>query len=291
MKNFILLGFFSALLVLASCQKDSSLIPTVDATTDVTTTNTTTTTTTNEPPAGGPAGVLGDTIPTSSVPDSVKRFILATYPGSTITVVEIEIRNGVTFYEVEILVNGVRKELYFSATWVYLNTRNGNCDGGGAGRDNHGGSNRGHGGGGRDSIYNVVIPAATLAQIKATYPADTVIVGKKEKRDSVITYVVVIRNGSTVRYLKYSATWVFISISTGDGSHASGNNTNVTLALTAIPAAAKTYITTNYVGYTIAKAQSEVKQGVTTYEVQITKGTTQKWLVFSATWVFIREEH
>jgi Putative beta-lactamase-inhibitor-like, PepSY-like len=290
MKNFILLGFVSALLVLVSCQKDSALIPTVDATTDVTTTNTATTTTANEPPAGGPAGVLGDTIPTSSIPDSVKRFILATYPGSTITVVEIEIRNGVTFYEVEILVNGVRKELYFSATWVYLNTRNGNCGSGGAGRDNHGGSNRGHGGGGRDSIYNVVIPAATLAQIKATYPADTVIVGKKEKRDSVTTYVVVIRNGSTVRFLKYDANWVFISISTGDGTHISSGN-HGTIAVTDIPTAAKTYISTTYVGYTIVKAQSEVKRGVTTYEVQITNGTTKKWLVFSSAWIFLREEH
>jgi hypothetical protein len=294
MKNFIVLGVVSALMFLASCQKGSAIIPTVDTTSGVTTTTTGGTTTTIEPPASGP---LGDTIPTSSIPNSVLAYILATYPGATITVVETEIRNGVTIYEVEILVGGVRKELYFSTTWVFLNLRNGNCGSGGAGRDNHGGSNHGHGGGGRDSIYNVVIPTATLAQIKATYPTDTVIVGKKEIRDGVTTYVVTIRNGSIVRFLTYDANWVFVSIRTGDGTHhdnggGNGGGNEVIIAISTIPVVTTTYILTTYAGYTVAKAVKETdRNGVITYEIQITSGTTKKWLVFSSAWVFLREEH
>jgi uncharacterized membrane protein YkoI len=274
MKNLIFWGVVSALMFLTSCAKDS-VTPTTDTTSTVI-------------PVQA-LGILGDTIPTSTLPDSVRNYILTNYPGAIITVVEVETRNGVTTYEVEIVVNGVRQELYFSSTWVFLNLRNGTCGTGGAGRDNHGGSNHGHGGGGRDSIYNVVIPAATIAAIHATYPADTIIVGKKEVHDGVTTYTVTIRNGSTVRFLTYDANWVFVSIRTGDGTHHSNNH--VTIAISAIPTTATTYISTNYAGYTIVQAQSEVKNGVTTYEVQITNGTTKKWLVFSAAWVFLREEH
>lgn len=289
MKNLIFLGVVSAFMLLASCQKDSTVTPDSGATSTVI-------------PVQA-LGVLGDTLPLGTLPDSVRNYILTNYPGATITVVESETRHGVKTYEVEILVGGVRKELYFSATWVFLNLRNGNCGSGGAGGDNHGGGNHGNGGGGRDSIYNVVIPAATLAQIKASYPSDTVVIGKRELHNSVVTYQVVIKNGSTIRFITYDANWVFVSISAGDGNHhdhgngGGGNGGNggghneVDIAISTIPTAVTTYISTTYAGYTITKAEKETENGVVTYEVEITKGTTKKWLIFSATWVFLREEH
>ncbi len=278
MKNFLFLVIVS-MAVLTSCSKSNLG---VDPSTTVTTSGGTV--------LGGAGGPLGDTIPTSSIPDSVRNYINTNYPGATITIVETEIRNGVTTYEVEILVGGVRKELYFSSTWVFLNLRNSHTGGNGNG---HGENHDGRGDhDDRDSVYNVVIPAATLAQIHATYPNDTVIVGKREVHNGVITYEVIIKNGSTVRFLTYDANWVFVSIGAGDDEHHENNGGgDVVIAISAIPTTATTFISTTYAGYTITKAKSETERGVTKYEVQITNGTTKKWLIFSSAWVFLREEH
>ncbi len=111
---------------------------------------------------------------------------------------------------------------------------------------------------------------------------------EREVKNGVTTYEVTVTNGTITRELTYSATGQLISdkVKGSGGNNGGGGN----VLVSAIPQAALTYISTNYVGYTIQEAERDVENGVTTYEVKIRNGSLKKTLLFSATWVFLREK-
>ena len=67
---------------------------------------------------------------------------------------------------------------------------------------------------------------------------------------------------------------------TAIGNSLTGSGAGDPVSVDSIPAAARTYLTTKYPGWTIKKAEVEKRNGITTYEVKIQKGTAVKEVVF-----------
>lgn len=77
---------------------------------------------------------------------------------------------------------------------------------------------------------------------------------------------------------------------TAIGNSLTGSGAGNPVSVDSIPAAARTYLTTKYAGWTIKKAEVEKRNGVTTYEVKIQNGTSVKEVVFDAAGAFLGEE-
>ena len=77
---------------------------------------------------------------------------------------------------------------------------------------------------------------------------------------------------------------------TAIGNSLTGSGAGDPVSVDSIPAAARTYLTTKYPGWTIKKAEVEKRNGITTYEVKIQKGTSVKEVVFDAVGAFLGEE-
>lgn len=270
MKQIILFLFIAAV-GMTSCSKTALDSVTPAATTTISTAAT--------------SLLLSPPPPVDSIPQSVRDYIAAHYPNYTIDSVETETHNGVITYEILIHNGTVVKELVFNASWVFLNEES---------VENHGGTGCGNGGGHdnhNDSHISIdSLPQAVKDSVARFFAGYTIQKADKETRNGVVSYEVTISNGTTTVTLIYDATGHLIGQRvaghTGSGSGGNGGGNNI--AISSIPTTATTYIATNYVGYTISKAEKEIKNGVTTYEVEIKMGSTEKTLVFDANWVFLR---
>jgi hypothetical protein len=176
---------------------------------------------------------------------------------------------------------------------------------------NHGG--RGHKG---TPVNLTDVPQSAKDYATANYA--TYDIKSAGKRDSagVVTYhlFLVPKAGATATAtvaLVFDSAWKFVKVATprqrpegevggGHGNKGDGHNEGkkgikgvvTSIALTDVPAAAKTLITTQAAGYTIEGAVKEDRNGVITYLVRATKtGVHPALFVFDANWVFVKRHH
>lgn len=274
MKNFLFVISIFALTVTACSKADLNPV-TPQGTTAVTT----------APTLSG-AGAGGTPIPTTDVPQSVIVAIATAFPGYTITKVERDTERNVVVYEIHINNGTMKKTLYYDSNWKLLATYIGN--------DHHTGGDH------RDSTIAIAsLPQAVKDSITRFYAGYTITKAEQELKNGVITYEVQITNGTLKMTLVYDATGHLIQTQTegnrgdngGNDDH-NGNNGNNDhdngISLASIPASVTTYVTTNYAGYTVNDAEKKVKNGVTTYEIEIKMGNVEKTLVFDVNWVFVK---
>lgn len=222
------------------------------------------------------------------IPASAQSYIATNYPGYTITGGhKLNLRKDTTkVYEVDIVSSTDAKDVYFDANWNFVSDaikvkgdRNGK----------HGGKgDRSH----KDSLSTGIaidpttIPASVTSFISTSYAGYTVIKGRNRTVNGVVSNELLISNSTDMKVLFFDANWVFISEilkSKGDDKGATS------IDISTIPVSVSTYISTNYSGYTISSASSRTKNGIVSYEINISNGTATKKIIFDANWTFVTE--
>lgn len=177
----------------------------------------------------------GVSVNPSALPAAIMTYINANYPGATITKAE----KYATKYEVT-LSNLVKLEFTLDGTFIEVS--------GGGGTGGGGGTDDG------DHIDPATLPAAIKTYISTNYPGTTIT--KAEK--SATEYEVRLSNGLK---LEFNLDGTFKEIS--GGRRGADDGTQIDPAT--LPAAIKTYISTNYPTATIVKAE----KSATEYEVTL----------------------
>jgi uncharacterized membrane protein YkoI len=266
--------FFIALIALSmtACNKANDGVVTPSSTTTTTTIYALTL-----------AGLGGTPIPETDVPQSVKDSIALLYPGYTITKVERDTERNVAVYEIHINNGTLKKTLYYNVNWTLIAAYLGN--------DHHTGGDH------RDSTILVSsLPQPVQDSIARFYAGYTITKAEIELKNGVTTYEIHATNGTLKITLVYDATGHLILNAAennkgehgGDNNHNGNNDHNNGLKLTDVPTVVNTYIATNYAGYKIDDAEKKIVNGVTTYEIEIKMGNTEKTLIFDASWVFVK---
>ena len=134
------------------------------------------------------------------------------------------------------------------------------------------------------------VPQSVIAAIALSYPGYTITKVERDTERNVVVYEIHINNGTMKKTLYYDSTWKLIATHIGNDHHTGGDHRDSPIAVTSLPQPVRDSITRFYAGYTITKADVELKNGVTTYEVEITNGTVKKTLVYDATGHLIKEE-
>ena len=133
------------------------------------------------------------------------------------------------------------------------------------------------------------LPAAVLTYLNTTFPGYTLVQAEQgTNRNGGATYYEVkfTANGVT-KELHFDMTGAILAnTGHGGGGHGGGpggGNTEVVITADKLPAAALTYLTTNFAGYTLVQAeQGTDKSGATYYEVKFTLNGATKEIHFNA---------
>lgn len=140
------------------------------------------------------------------------------------------------------------------------------------------------------------LPQITKTYMSTNYPGFNIIKLFKQVRNDTTRFIVVVSKDTTTKVLVFDKTGKFQSVHNVVNGHPGnghgrpvGGFQDENVSVDALLPAIKTYISANYAGYTATKAEKESHNGVIEYEVEITKGTTKKKLVFDAAGKFLRE--
>ena len=140
------------------------------------------------------------------------------------------------------------------------------------------------------------LPQITKTYISTNYAGFNIIKLFKQVRSDTTRFIVVVSKDTTTKVLIFDKNGNFKSVHNAVNGHPGSNHgrpvggfKDEDVSPDALLPAIKTYIATNYVGYTIKKGEKETHNGVVEYEVEIYKGTTKKKLVFDAAGKFLRE--
>jgi Putative beta-lactamase-inhibitor-like, PepSY-like len=140
------------------------------------------------------------------------------------------------------------------------------------------------------------LPAISKTYITTNYAGYSVIKVYKFTRNDTARFFVVVSKDTSTKVLVFDKTGKFQSVHNAVNGHRGSNHrgpvggfssTNITVD--ALLPVIKTYITANYTGYTIKKAEKESHLGISVYEVEIEKGSTKKKLLFDANGKFLLE--
>ena len=141
------------------------------------------------------------------------------------------------------------------------------------------------------------LPTKAKTYISTNYAGYSVVkLFKQTKRDTV-RFIVVVSKDTVTKVLVFDKTGTFQSVhtavnghrgGTGDPRHPVGGFKEEDVPVASLLPVIKTYISTNYAGYTTTKAEKETAFGVSIYEVEIQKGTTKKRLYFDINGKFLR---
>ncbi len=220
---------------------------------------------------GGKKHCNGDTLALSNIPASVVAEIATKYAGYTIKKACVDTVAGVVQYRIKISNATSKITLLYDVSWAFVSaTTHGN-----------------HGNSGDITITLAEVPAAAITYVSTNYTAYTINAAEKDTTGGITIYELYISSGTTKVKLIFDATGVFVKATTQSNSGSS--HTQVTITLAEVPAAAIAYVSTNYVGYTITKAEKSTSSaGVITYELYLSNGTTNITLVFDANGVFVK---
>lgn len=196
----------------------------------------------------------------ANLPTVITNYITANYVGATINSAHIE-SNG--YYDVQITTAaGVATRVYFTSAGIYVSSSSSTTS----------------------SIHTAIAISSLLVDITnyitTTYPGSTITSAYTDTDGSFDVYITTAA-GLNVK-LYFTSAGVFVSASSS--SSTSVSHTHTAVALSTLPAAISTYVTTNYAGATITLAYLE-SDG--TYDVYITTtaGTSVK-LDFTAAGVY-----
>jgi hypothetical protein len=205
---------------------------------------------------------------------SISTYLTTNYAGYTFVNAYSEAVSGtIVYYDVNITLNSVPYHVVFSATGVFVKV-----------------GSSGKGNGKVEQTIAAVAQADLLAAIKTylttNYAGYTFINAYSETSNSTLTgYDVNITYNGVNYHVTFDATGVFKSVGTRKVKTAT---TNVPVAQADLLAAIKTYLTTNYAGYTFVNAYSEATNGaIVNYDVNITANAVTYHVVFDAAGVFV----
>jgi uncharacterized protein YfiM (DUF2279 family) len=136
-----------------------------------------------------------------------------------------------------------------------------------------------------EKIDAATLPAAVTEYLNANYAGYTVEVAgvKKDSTGAVTGYKTVILQNNTRYSLLFDGTGKFVKLDTHNGKHK-----GTPVAQADLLAAIKTYLDTNYKGYTFVQAMSKSTNGtVTGYSVGITFDGVDYFVSFDAAGVFV----
>ena len=131
------------------------------------------------------------------------------------------------------------------------------------------------------------LPAAVLTYLSTNYPGYTLVLAEQgvNRKDGTTYYEVKFTTNGTTKELHFDMTGALQNPShDGKKGHGGGGNSNeVVITADKLPAAAITYLNTNYAGYTIVQAEQGTKSdGTVYYEVQFTLNGKTKEIHFDA---------
>ena len=132
------------------------------------------------------------------------------------------------------------------------------------------------------------LPAAVLTYLSTNYAGYTLVQAEQgiSRLDGSTYYEVEFTVNSTTQKLHFDMTGAVLTTSGGGkgrGSKGGGSSTEVVITADKLPAAALTYLTTNYAGYTLLQAeQGTTTAGAVYYEVKFTFNGVTKHIHFDA---------
>lgn len=158
------------------------------------------------PGCPGPNEANETTIAQDKLPQTIRDYLTATYPGYKFGIAEqaADSAGVVVYYEVAILQNGKPIFLNFDATGKVLERKGG--PGGPGGHGNHGMGN---------SVAQDKLPQTTQDYLTKTYAGYTFKGAEQvSTRDGVTLYAVLIMQGTTPYFLIFDSTGAFVSVRT-----------------------------------------------------------------------------
>ena len=136
------------------------------------------------------------------------------------------------------------------------------------------------------------LPAAVLTYLSTNYAGYTLVQAEQgtNLRNNATYYEVTFTLNGTTKELHFDMTGAVLASSTGGGKGHGGGSSSTEVMITAdkLPAAALTYLTTNYTGYTLVQAeQGTTTAGTVYYEVKFTLNGRTKEIHFDASGALI----
>ena len=131
------------------------------------------------------------------------------------------------------------------------------------------------------------LPASVLTYLTTTYPGYVLVQAEQgaNRNGGATYYEVKFTYSGATKELHFDMTGAVLA-DTGKGGHGGGGpggNTEVVITADKLPAAALTYLTANFAGYTLVQAeQGTDRQGATYYEVTFTLNGATKEIHFNA---------
>ena len=131
------------------------------------------------------------------------------------------------------------------------------------------------------------LPAAVLTYLTTNYAGYTLVEAEQgtNLRNSATYYEVTFTLNGTTKELHFDMTGAVLASSGGGGKGYGGGGSSTEVVITAdkLPAAALTYLTTNYAGYSLVQArQGTTTAGAVYYEVKFTLNGRTKQIHFDA---------
>lgn len=132
------------------------------------------------------------------------------------------------------------------------------------------------------------VPATATAYIAANYGGWTVVSAENETHAGVTTYELRIQNGTAFKEVVFDGNGAFLGeeLQGARGYHGGRNNNSI--PIDSLPTTVTTYITANYAGDTIKRAEKLTIKGSTYYAVLVDNGTQVQALIFDGSGTFLR---
>ncbi|SFP84740.1 hypothetical protein SAMN04515674_106132 [Pseudarcicella hirudinis] len=276
--------FIASMIALSSCTKDNLQAGVTPTASSLRTVNDTT----KKDSTGwhGYGHLKADTVAVSA---EGKAYITSNYPGYTIKGSwKVHSKSGTTTttsaaYVVEIAKDTARVALLFDSNWKFLSKVSIVLK-----------KHEGPEGKGRvKEIAISSIPASATTYLSTNYPTLKILRAYSDSVNKTIEYGVIVGDSTAAKLVIFDSNWTFVKAETlvvkGEPRPTPAIKI-VEVALSAIPASANAYVSSNYAGYKIVKAIQETdKDGVVTYSVLIENGTSRKALLFDSNWAFVKE--
>jgi len=220
----------------------------------------------------------GTVITADKLPQAALDYLTKTYPGYVfVQGVQGTDRAGATFFAAVIEQGGMRYHLHFDASGALV-----------AGRGGRGGP--GPNDANETTITQDKLPQTIRDYLTATYAGYTFVAAEQaaDAAGVVLYYEVAILQGGKPVRLNFDATGKLLERPQGGpgGNHGPGPGgapTGTSITADKLPAAATTYLTANYAGYTFTRAeQVTTRDGVTLFAVAITQNGATYFLLFNA---------
>ncbi len=233
--------------------------------------------------ATGAVSRVGTVIDPATLPTAITDYLKANYAGYTVVQAEVkkDAAGTITGYETLITVGTTQYELEFNAAGVFakLETADGHAEGNGIAQAS-------------------LLPAITT-YLNATYAGYTFHEAETKMTNGAITgyKVEIVQNGTKYNVL-FDAAGKFVSVNAGGqgGEHDGGkggpdnNGTDTAIAQKDVPAAAATYLDSNYKGYVFVGAfvDKDSAGTITGYDVKFTLAGKSYEAEFDAAGKFVQ---